>query len=658
MRKRLNWVNHRIEELWPGNWLIKHRLMSAGVILSAMALMTPFYMWNKLSTLTSSYNHTSSDWAMLGKIHEFTQTLTDSESKLRAFATSGNREWLNTMAKNTRAMEGTLIQLKHATARNPYRNTLVRDTLEVYREWYKSVVVRNAQRSVRLEHNRAGLGEFAQLLMGEPLAVRMHRLLSELAKDIHDSNMIMTRSVIKQSHHTMLMVTYGGIFFFVGFAGLMLSLWYTIIPGLNALLVSARELKKGNLDYRVHIQGHSETSELARAFNEMAVSLKAQNEKLKELNRMKSDFVSTVSHELRTPLTAIKGSIGLILGNVTGPLPDEAAQMLKITQKNTDRLIRLINEVLDIAKIEAGAIQMQFDKHSIVDIIGHAIQGLEAMAQGQGVKIVWEKPTSQPLVVIDRDRIDQVITNLLSNAIKFTEPGGTVSVSCEAHTDHVTVKVTDTGRGIPEEFLDRIFQKFAQAEDHKNKNKEGTGLGLTIAKAIIDEHGGKIGVESKLDTGSTFSFTLPWNGTDFVEARPAAASITPTKKRRKILVVDDEADFTTVMQMMLEHQGYDVVTTNSSRAALAIAAKHQPDLIILDILMPELDGMALRKLLARVPETRDIPVAIVSVSPELPDPKDQPPGEPLVKVIPKPIVPDAFKAWLEEFFAQSEKKAA
>lgn len=653
MQKRLKSLRQRFESLWPGHWLIKQRLNTAGILLSVLALATPIYMWNKLQALSSNYTRTSYDWAMLGKIHEFNQFLTDSESKLRAFATSGDREWLNTITTSTRSMDQLLSQMQVGTADNPYRATLVRDTREVFREWFTNVVLRNAQRSVKIEKNKINLDQFAKLLMSEPLAVRMHRMLNELTKDIHDGNMIATRSVLHQSRQTMLMVTYGGIFFFVGFAGLMLSLWYTIIPGLNALLVSARELKKGNLDYRVQLLGRSETAELGRAFNEMAVSLKAQNEKLKELNRMKSDFVSTVSHELRTPLTAIKGSIGLILGEVTGTIPGETRQMLQITEKNTDRLIRLINEVLDIAKIEAGAIEMQFDKHSLIDAVSRAVQGIETVAHTQGIKLVWEKPLQSPLVVIDHDRVEQVITNLLSNAIKFTAEGGTVKVECELLADQAIVKVSDTGYGISSEFLEKIFEKFQQAEESKNKATEGTGLGLAIAKAIVEEHGGRIWVESTLHSGSTFFFSLPWNGTDFVEQRKPAAALAPSQKRNTILIVDDEADFTTVLQMMLEHQGYDVVVTNSSRAALALAVKHRPDLVLLDVIMPDMDGFAVKQLLGSVPETRDIPVAIVSISPDLSQRADELKG--VVKIFPKPIVPETLNQWLADFFASAQK---
>ena len=362
------------------------------------------------------------------------------------------------------------------------------------------------------------------------------------------------------------------------------------------------------------IKGKSETAQLSRSFNEMAASIKERNEKLKELNRLKTDFVSTVSHELRTPLTAIKGSIGLILGGVTGDLAPEIQDMLKITQKNTDRLIRLINEVLDIAKIEAGAIQMKFQKYSLVETINHAILGTEGFAHTHGIKILWERPATSPLVVIDRDRIEQVVTNLLSNAIKFTEPGGTVQVQTYWESDRVVVECATTARASPKSSSSAFFRS-SSSRGKRHKAKEGTGLGLTIAKAIVEEHQGSIWVQSKLAQGSTFSFSLPWNGTTrrCGRRRPRPRS----QGRRSILVVDNEEDFITVMSMWLEHEGYHVVSARDGRTGLELAALHRPDLIVLDVMMPDIDGIAVRKLLLENPETRNVPVVFATISPEL-----------------------------------------
>jgi signal transduction histidine kinase len=513
-----------LERLSPTNWPIKYRLITAGIALSCLALGTLVFLRVRLSELSATYNETSMNWEVLARINRISQLLSDSESKLRAFATSGNQDWLRTIAKNTETMDALLPTLTQTAHKQPKRLSVIEQIRATYDKWTREIVMRYAESPVPSD-----LESFARTLMSEPLAIKLHSQLNELAKEIHANNVVANKAVLSASESALLIVTYEGVLFFIGFATLMLSLWFTLIPDLDLLLESARELKKGNLAYRLHLHGRSETARLGRAFNEMAASLEAQNEKLKELNRLKSDFVSTVSHELRTPLTAIKGSIGLILGGVTGGLPTETADMLRITQKNTDRLIRLINEVLDIAKIEAGKIQMHFDKYSLVDVLDNVILGVASFAQTQGIQLLWSRPEVSPLVVIDRDRIEQVMTNLLSNAIKFTNPGGTIMVSAhwdsdEGKSSEVIIEVQDTGQGIPEEFAERIFEKFQQAEGSGNKTKEGTGLGLAITKALIEEHGGRIWVVSQVGKGSTFSFSLPWNGTEFADVKKSIAA--------------------------------------------------------------------------------------------------------------------------------------
>ncbi len=640
MPKRLRWLAHQLRNLSPGNWQIRYRLISAGVALSILSLATPFYMRTHLTELANNYQWTATNWEVLDRIHELRQLVTDSESKLRAFTTTHNHEWLVTLAANRSRMDELLAQLWSTSADNPRRAMLLSEATASYKRWLHEVVEPITAAQAHVER-------FTHRLAGEPLAYRVHQLVGELAKDIRNDTLKSNAAVSRGGRKSLLVVTYGGTIFFFGFAALMLSLWFTLMPGLSHLVNAARELKRGNLDYRVHIVGRSETAQLGRAFNEMAVSLKAQNEKLKELNRLKTDFVSTVSHELRTPLTAIKGSIGLILGGVTGDIPADAERMLHITQKNTDRLIRLINEVLDVAKIEAGAIQMHFDKFSLVDTIDHAVLGIEAFAHTQGIKLLWEKPQLTPLVVIDRDRIEQVMTNLLSNAIKFTEPGGAVSVACEWENDRVIIEVTDTGEGIHEEFLERIFQKFQQAESAAHKAKEGTGLGLTIAKAIVEEHGGTIWVQSKVASGSTFSFSLPWNGTEFVESKKPVISPLAKQKRKTILIIDNEPDFTTVLKKMLEHEGYWALTAPDGKTGVELAMKHRPDLVLLDVMMPDMDGFAVRRLLAASTTTQAIPVVFVTVSPELQN--DANLGTD-VQVLTKPLVAEDFTAWLKNFF--------
>ncbi len=225
------------------------------------------------------------------------------------------------------------------------------------------------------------------------------------------------------------------------------------------------------------------------------------------LDRMKDEFVSIVSHELRTPLTSIRGSLGLLASGVLGPLPAKGRRMLEIAVQNTDRLARLINDILDLERINSGRIEIDSQPMSAGDLMARAGEEMSGMAVLAGVELVLT-PTEIP-VLADCDRILQTLTNLLSNAIKFSLHGGTVHLSAELRGAKVLFKVSDQGRGIPADKLESVFERFEQADSSDSREKGGTGLGLAICRSIVAQHGGRIWVESEPGRGSTFLFTLP-----------------------------------------------------------------------------------------------------------------------------------------------------
>lgn len=236
----------------------------------------------------------------------------------------------------------------------------------------------------------------------------------------------------------------------------------------------------------------------------------------REVERLKDEFVSTVSHELRTPLTSIQGSLQLVLGDATrgkpGLAPDLAApvrSMLQVSLANTERLIRLVNDILDIAKIEQGRLQLQPKPIAPIEICRSAVEELRAFARQYGVTISLNAPSNLPLVEVDRDRIVQVVINLLSNAIKFSPQGQQVLLGATHEQNVVRFSVRDWGPGISRADQMRLFQKFHQLDQSINREKSGSGLGLAISKELVELHGGKIWVDSELGRGSTFSFTVP-----------------------------------------------------------------------------------------------------------------------------------------------------
>ena len=225
------------------------------------------------------------------------------------------------------------------------------------------------------------------------------------------------------------------------------------------------------------------------------------------LDEMKRQFVSAVSHELRTPLTAIRGSLEILADGDTGVLPPRAQHVVDVAARGTERLSRLVNDIIDIERLEAGSFDIRPRPEDLAPLVLDAADSLQSLAQERRVRIVIDAADGSALC--DADRIVQALINLLGNALKFTQPGGTVRISATPDEHEILLTVTDEGRGIPEDQLESIFERFHQVQAADDRRLGGTGLGLPITKAIVERHGGRIWVTSELGVGSTFSFTLP-----------------------------------------------------------------------------------------------------------------------------------------------------
>ncbi len=348
--------------------------------------------------------------------------------------------------------------------------------------------------------------------------------------------------------------------------------------------------------------------------------LEEANNRLKELDKLKDNFLSTVSHELRTPLTSIKSFTEILLNYQE----DEATQkeFLGIINQESDRLTRLINDFLDLSKIQSGRVQWQTGEVSVQEAIDAAVMATGALISEANLKLSIDIEPDLPPVLCDRDRLVQVLTNLLGNAQKFTPAGGKIDVRArlsksdgvQAKADMVLVSVADTGIGIAPENHQRIFQKFSQVGDTLRDRPQGTGLGLAICKEIVEHYGGRIWFESEPGKGSTFFFTLPVA----VDGKAQLSPETPPPavaavRRGTILVVDDEANIRHFISHELSKHGHKVIEADSGKQAINLARQHHPDLITLDVLMPDLDGFDVTAILKNDPQTQDIPILIVSV---------------------------------------------
>jgi signal transduction histidine kinase/DNA-binding response OmpR family regulator len=334
--------------------------------------------------------------------------------------------------------------------------------------------------------------------------------------------------------------------------------------------------------------------------------LMADVSRYRRVERLKDEFVSVVSHELRTPLTSIRGALGLVAGGVTGPLSDRSQRMLDIAVANTDRLVRLINDILDIERMESGKLSLDRQAWDAADLAAQAAAEMRTMADEARVRL--QVAATDRRVLVDRDRIIQTLTNLLSNAIKFSPQGSTVWLTAEPDSDQVRFVVHDEGRGIPADKLEAIFGRFQQVDSSDARQKGGSGLGLAICRSIVQQHGGRIWVQSSPGQGSSFSFTLPGAGGPVPTDGPSGNGAGPL-----VLVCDDDASVLEVMRATLEERGYRVLTAASGAAALEQAARYHPAAILLDVLMPGTSGLDIAAALKQRAETSDIPIVILSV---------------------------------------------
>jgi PAS domain S-box-containing protein len=333
----------------------------------------------------------------------------------------------------------------------------------------------------------------------------------------------------------------------------------------------------------------------------------------RELDKMKTDFISVVSHELRTPLTSIKGYTDLLLSGATGELSELQSEFLGIIQSSTTRLSNLINDILDISRIESGTIQIKHEPIDYRAIVSDTLRLMKAAADEKQISMDASLPEFIPPVRGDTDKVTQVLANLVSNAIKYTPEGGWVKVSLEVSGEaSVTTCVADSGIGVAEEDQPKLFQKFFRADNSSTREAGGTGLGLVIAKTTIELLGGAIWLESAPGRGSRFFFTLPLFPETAGGQAPAPVAL-PERGIGLVLIVDDDAYVRSLIRHTLHRRGYGTLEASDSEEARQKARLHKPDAITLDMMMPDMDGLRALRALKADRATSPIPIIVLSV---------------------------------------------
>jgi signal transduction histidine kinase/CheY-like chemotaxis protein len=357
--------------------------------------------------------------------------------------------------------------------------------------------------------------------------------------------------------------------------------------------------------------GNREMRKIADTFGELALAIEQREQilqsdilQLREYEQLKSDFVSTVSHELRTPLTSMRGALGLVLSGAAGPLAPQGQELLRIANQNTERLIRLINDILDIEKIESGTITVRRDRCDLRAVVETTMAGVHGYAMEHHVRVTLRAPHTAE-VIGDQDRLIQVFTNLLSNAIKFSPAGGEIVVGIEIANETARVSVRDQGAGIPAEFQERIFGKFQQAESSSSRRHGGTGLGLAIARAIVERHEGHIHFTSAVGAGTTFTVELPCSSGQVGEVNVADPGVP------RVLVVDADRDIVQILQSLASSIAL-LIPAASRDEALRAARTTTLDAVILEPELPGGSGFAMVHELRSLRDYSDLPVIVFS----------------------------------------------
>ena len=408
------------------------------------------------------------------------------------------------------------------------------------------------------------------------------------------------------------------------------------------------------------------TQELQQALShieQVNARLRQANDRLTEANRAKSEFLANVSHELRTPLNAIIGFSDLLRDDGVGTLNERQDEFVRDIHESGEHLLRLINGILDLSKIEAGKMELHRERFAIIEIVNEAVAMVTPQASQNGLRLETDRDDGVAQVFLDPGMCRQILLNLLSNAVKFTASGGRIHVGLCRQEQDLTIHVSDTGVGIAAEDVKKIFDEFYQVDGSYSRNYGGTGLGLALVRKMIDMQGGSIEVQSAPGEGTRFSVHFPdavlaEATAPAVESRPApdkpqavASTSPPAERGRVILLVEDNPINRKLARNVLRSQGFEVLEAPTGEEALEMLRRQRPDLILMDLQLPGMDGLEVTRRVKADPDMAGLPVvALTAHVREADEKKARDAG--CVGYITKPIRLATFPGQVETFLIE------
>jgi PAS domain S-box-containing protein len=376
--------------------------------------------------------------------------------------------------------------------------------------------------------------------------------------------------------------------------------------GVNTIVGGSRELEARRKD-GVIVPVEISLGEVQLGDRHLYIGVLRDLTERRRVDRLQNELLSTVSHEFRTPLTSIVGALGLLKGGVGGELGAQSRRLVELAHDNGHRLVRLVNDFLDLEKMRSGKLEFRLAPHALAPLLRQAVESTRAYADGYGVVLSLELPEEDLLAFVDPERVQQVLANLISNAVKFSPTGGTVHVGLSRDGGAAVISVRDKGPGIPPEFRARVFEKFAQADASDTRSRAGTGLGLSIVKSIVERLDGQVGFDSVLGHGTTFRVGLPlWHTKE--------ATVTRHGGGRHVLVVEDDPDVALVLGELLRSAGYDARTVGTGSDAVAAVGAAPVDAVLLDLHLPDRNGRTLVHEFRAGFGARHVPILILSAT--------------------------------------------